>query len=133
MPLLSSAHYCSIQFSCSVISDSLRPNVLQHARYPCLSQFPELTQPHVHQVSDAFQSSHPLSSPSPPAFNLSQHQGLFFTNILSDSVGSLFVDGCFLFDKVSFVYFTFNFLAKEDMSKKALLRPMLNPLLLMFF
>ena len=40
-------------------------------------QFPELTQTHVHQVSDAIQSSHPLLSPSPPAFNLSQHQGLF--------------------------------------------------------
>ena len=38
---------------------------------------PELTQTHVHQVSDAIQPSHPLLSPSPPAFNLSQHQGLF--------------------------------------------------------
>ena len=37
---------------------------------------PELTQTHVHRVSDAIQQSHPLSSPSPPAFNLSQHQGL---------------------------------------------------------
>ena len=40
-------------------------------------QFPELAQTHVHQVSDAIQPSYPLSSPSPPAFNLSQHQGLF--------------------------------------------------------
>ena len=40
-------------------------------------QLPELAQTHVHQVSDATQSSHPLSSPSPPAFNLSQHQGRF--------------------------------------------------------
>ena len=37
---------------------------------------PELAQTHVHQVSDAIQPSHPLSSPSPFAFNLSQHQGL---------------------------------------------------------
>ena len=37
----------------------------------------ELIQTHVHQVSDAIQPSYPLSSPSPPAFNLSQHQGLF--------------------------------------------------------
>ena len=37
----------------------------------------ELTQTHVHWVGDAIQPSHPLSSPSPPAFNLSQHQGLF--------------------------------------------------------
>ena len=37
----------------------------------------EFTQTHIHWVSDAIQPSHPLSSPSPPAFNLSQHQGLF--------------------------------------------------------
>ena len=40
-------------------------------------QLLEITQTHVHWVSDAFQPSHPLSSPSPPASNLSQHQGLF--------------------------------------------------------
>ena len=40
-------------------------------------QVPEFIQTHVHQVSNAIQPSHPLSSPSPPAFNLSQHQGLF--------------------------------------------------------
>ena len=40
-------------------------------------QLPEFTQTHVHQASDAIQPSHPLSSPFPPAFNLSQHQGLF--------------------------------------------------------
>ena len=40
-------------------------------------QLQELTQTHVHRVSDAIQPSHPLLSPSPPAVNLSQHQGLF--------------------------------------------------------
>ena len=40
-------------------------------------QLPEPAQTHVHRVGDAIQPSHPLSSPSPPAFNLSQHQGLF--------------------------------------------------------
>ena len=40
-------------------------------------QLPEFTQTHVHWVGDAIQPSHPLSSPSPPAFNLSQYQGLF--------------------------------------------------------
>ena len=44
---------------------------------PVHHQLPELTQTHVHWVSDAIQPSHPLSSPSPPAFHLSQHQGLF--------------------------------------------------------
>ena len=43
--------------------------------FPVHHQLPELAQTHVHWVSDAIQPSHPLSSPSPPAFNLSQHQG----------------------------------------------------------
>ena len=45
--------------------------------FPVHRQFPELAQTHVHRVGDAIQPSHPLSSPSPPAFNLFQHQGLF--------------------------------------------------------
>ena len=45
--------------------------------FPVHHQLPELTQTHVHPVSDAIQPSHPLSSPSPPTFNLCQHQGLF--------------------------------------------------------
>ena len=45
--------------------------------FPVYHQLLELTQTHVHRVSDAIQTSDPLSSPSPPAFNLSQHQGLF--------------------------------------------------------
>ena len=44
---------------------------------PVPHQLPEFTQTHVHQVSDAIQPSHPLSSPSPPAPNPSQHQSLF--------------------------------------------------------
>ena len=44
---------------------------------PVHHHLPEYTQTHVHRVGDAIQPSHPLSSPSPPAFNLSQHQGLF--------------------------------------------------------
>ena len=43
---------------------------------PVHHQLPESIQIHVHRVDDAIQPSHPLSSPSPPAFNLSQHQGL---------------------------------------------------------
>ena len=44
---------------------------------PVLHQLLELAQTHVHQVGDAIQPSHPLLSPSPPAFNLSQNQGHF--------------------------------------------------------
>ena len=45
--------------------------------FPDHHQLLELTQTHVHWVGDAIQPSHPLSSPSPPAFNLPQHQGHF--------------------------------------------------------
>ena len=62
----------SVQFSHSVMSDSLWPHESQHARPPC----PPPT-PGVHQVSNAIQPSHPLLSPFPPAPNPSQHQSLF--------------------------------------------------------
>ena len=45
--------------------------------FPVHHQLPELAQTHVHRISDAIQPSHPLSFPSPSAFNLSQHQDLF--------------------------------------------------------
>ena len=45
--------------------------------FPVHHQLPKPTQTHVHHISDAIQPSHPLSSPSPPAFNLSQHQSIF--------------------------------------------------------
>ena len=65
----------SVQFSRSVVSNSLRHHGLQHTRPPCPSPIPkEFTQTHVHWVGDAIQPSHPLSSPSPPAPNPSQHQ-----------------------------------------------------------
>ena len=64
-------------FSCSVMSDSLRPHELQHTRSPCPSPNLEFTQTHIHRFSDAIQPSHPLLSPSPPAPNPSQRQSLF--------------------------------------------------------
>ena len=59
------------QFSRSVMSDSLQPQGLQHA-VPIHHQLPELIQIHVHSIGDAIQLSHPLLSPSPPAFYVSQ-------------------------------------------------------------
>ena len=50
---------------------------------PVHHQLPEFTQTHVHRVGDAIQPSHSLLSPSPPAFNLSQHQGLFNIRVFS--------------------------------------------------
>ena len=59
------------------MSDSLRPRGLQTLGFPALHHLPEFTQTRVLWVSDAIQPSHPLSPPSPPVLNLSQHQGLF--------------------------------------------------------
>ena len=64
-------------FSHSVMSNSLQPHGLQHTRLPCCSQSPGVCSIHAHWVHDAIQPSCPLLSPSPPAFNLSQYQGLF--------------------------------------------------------
>ena len=69
--------FSSVQFSHSVVSDSLRIHGLQHARPPCPSPIPRWIQTHVHRVGNAIQPSHPLSSPFPPAPNPSQHQSLF--------------------------------------------------------
>ena len=67
----------SVQFSRSVVSDSLRSHGLQHARPPCPSPTPSVYSNSCPLNGDAIQPSHPLSSPSPTAFNLSQHEGLF--------------------------------------------------------
>ena len=65
------------QFSYSVMSNSLQPVDWSTPGLPVHHQLLELAQTHVHLVGDAIQPSYPLSSPSPPAFNPSQHQGLF--------------------------------------------------------
>ena len=65
---------CSVTQLCPTLSDSMdgsTPGFSVH------HHLPEFAQTHVHWVSDAIQPSHPLSPPSPPTFNLSQHQGLF--------------------------------------------------------
>ena len=72
-------HSNSVQFS-SVTQPCLtfcNPMDCSTPGLPVHHQLLEFAQTHVHQVSDAIQPFHPLLSPSPPAFNLSQHQGLF--------------------------------------------------------
>ena len=67
----------SVQFSHSVVSNSLRPHEQQHNRTPCLSPTPGV-HPNPCPLSQwCHPTIYPLSSPSPPALNLSQHQGLF--------------------------------------------------------
>ena len=66
--------YCSTAQLCPTLCDLMdgsRPGL------PVLNHHPELAQTHVHWVGDVIQPSHPLSSPSPPAFNLSQNPSLF--------------------------------------------------------
>ena len=64
----------SVAQSCPTLCDPINRST---PGLPVHNQLPELTQTHVHRVSDAIQPSHPLSSPSPPALNPSQHQSLF--------------------------------------------------------
>ena len=76
----------SVAQSCQTLCNSMdcsTPGLSVH------HQLPELTQTHVHWVGDAIQPCHPLSSPSPPTFNLSQHQGFFFFF----PMGQLFTSG----------------------------------------
>ena len=72
--LLKAVQFSSVAQSCPTLCDPMNrsmPGLLVH------HQLQEFTQTHIHRVSDAIQPSHPLSSPSPPAPNPSQHQSLF--------------------------------------------------------
>ena len=69
--------FSSVQFSHSLVSDSLDPMNRSMPGPPVHHQLLEFTQTHAHRVGDAIQPSHPLFSPSPPTPNSSQHQGLF--------------------------------------------------------
>ena len=72
--------YCrfsSVQFSCLVVLTLWDSMNCSMPGLPVHHQLPDPTQTHVHWVGDAIQPSHSLSFPSPPALNLSQHQGLF--------------------------------------------------------
>ena len=69
-----SVHFSSVAQSCPTLCDPMDHSM---PGLPVHHQLPEFTQTHVHRVGDAIQPSHPLSSPSPPAPNPSQNQGLF--------------------------------------------------------
>jgi len=74
LPVYRYVQFSSVAQSCPTLSN---PMDCSMSGFPVHHQPPELAQTHVHPVSNAIQPSHPLSSPSPPAINLSQHQGLF--------------------------------------------------------
>ena len=71
---ISSVQFSSVTQSCLTLFDPMNRST---PVLPVHHQLPEFIQTHVHRVGHAIQSSHPLSSPSPPAPNPSQHQGLF--------------------------------------------------------
>ena len=70
----SSVQFSSVTQSYPIVCDHMDCST---PGFPVHQQLPELAQTHLHWVSDAIQTSDPLRSPSPPAFNLSQHHGLF--------------------------------------------------------
>ena len=72
--LLPWSQFSSVAQSCLTLCDPMNRST---PGLPVHHQLPEFTQTHAHRVSDAIQPSHPLSSPSLPAPNPSQHQGLF--------------------------------------------------------
>ena len=66
--------FSSVAQSCPTLCDPMNRST---PGLPVHHQLPEFTQTHARLIGDAIQPSHPLSSPSPPALDLSQHQGLF--------------------------------------------------------
>jgi len=76
--LLGSQDFCCCCSSAAQLCLTLsNPTDYSMSGFPVLHYLPQFSQTHVPWISDAIQPSHPLSSPSPPALNLSQHQGLF--------------------------------------------------------
>ena len=67
-------HFSLVPQSCLTLWEPMDCSTLG---FPVHHQLPELAQTHVHRIGDAIQPSHPMLSPSPPNFSLSQHQGLF--------------------------------------------------------
>ena len=78
-----SVQFSSVAQSCLALCDPMNHST---PGLPVHHQLPEFTQTHAHRVGDAIQPSHPLSSPSPPAPNRSQHQGLVQWVISSENI-----------------------------------------------
>ena len=77
--LYRSVQFSSVAQSCPTLCDPINRST---PGLPVHHQLPEFTQTHVHRVGDAIQPSHPLSSPSPPAFKQFQHQGILNESVL---------------------------------------------------
>ena len=102
---------CSVAKLCPNFCDSMD---YRNPGFPVLHYLPEIAQTYVHWIDDTIQTSHALSSPSPPALSLSQHQGLFLLSQLfasggqsvgasdSASVLPMNIQGWFLLELISF-------------------------------
>ena len=84
--MLKIIQFSSVTQTCLTLCDPMNRST---PGFPVHHQLPEFTQTRVHRVSDAIQPSHPLSSPSPPAPNPSQHQSLFQRVNSSDEVAKV--------------------------------------------
>ena len=93
-----SVQVSSVAQSCPTLCD---PMDCSTPGLPVHHQLLESTQTHVHRVDDAILSSHPLSSPSPPTFSLSQHQGLFQWVSSSHQVAKVLQANIFLYTEIS--------------------------------
>ena len=94
------SQFISVTQSCPTLCD---PMDCSTPDFPVHHQLPEFAQPHVHRISDTIQPSHSLLSPSPPAFNPSQHQGLFKWISSSHQVAK---DWSFSFSTKSFIEYS---------------------------
>ena len=113
--LVMCVQFSSVTQSCLTLCDPMNRSM---PGLPVYHQLPEFTQIHAHWVGDAIQPSHPLSSPSPPAPNPSQHQGLFqwvssshevatssnIANLSSVSMSLLFLDYISKWDNTVFIF-----------------------------
>ena len=75
-----SVQFSSVALSCPTLCDPMNRST---PGLPVHHQLPESTQTHIHRVSDAIQPSHPLSSPFPPALNLSQHESFQMSQLFA--------------------------------------------------
>ena len=98
---------CSVTQSCPTFWG---PMDCSTPGFPVLHYLPEFAQTHVHWVGDAIQPSHPLLSPSPPALNLSQHQGLFQWVSSAHQVAELLELQLQSFEWIFRTYFLYNWL-----------------------
>ena len=108
-PILPSVHFSSVAQSCLTLCNPMNCST---PGFPVHHQLPELIQTHVHWVGDAIQPSHPLSSPCPPAFNHSQHRGLFKWVSSSHWVAKFFPTQ-FIFHESSFQFIYFSSVSKS--------------------